>query len=398
MKWPANRITDSSTKSFGMYEKAIPLMMEGIDLIHLEVGMPSFDTPGHIKEATKQALDDGLVHYGDFLGNLNFREALQEKLAKTNGLAVDVDEILVTTGLTHCAYIVGMAALDPGDEVIVLEPYYPQHINKIELPGAKVVCVPLDRDNGFRLDADAIEAAITDNTRMIVLVNPTNPTGRVFTRAELEGLAEVAIRHDLLVMSDEVYEQIVYDGHRHISIATLPGMRERTMTMFAFTKGYAMDGWRLGYLVADRSYMDALSKISKNDASHANVFIQEGGRVAVSGSQECVREMVAEDERRRDLVVSRLNMMPNITCPVPEASIYAFPDISGWDIPAQQFAEEILDHTRVVVEAGTFYGPAGEGNLRVCFGAESYERIEEAMNRLEEYLSEKSQSLIKTAS
>ena len=397
MKWPANRISESSRKSFGMYEKAIPLMEQGIDVIHLEVGMPSFDTPAHIKEATKQALDDGLVHYGDFLGNLNFREALQRKLAEVNNIEVGTDEILVTTGLTHCAYIVGMAALDPGDEVIVLEPYYPQHINKVELPGGKVVTVALDRENNFRLDAEAIENAITPDTRMIALVNPTNPTGRVFTRDELEGLADVAIRHDLLVMSDEVYEQIVYDGHRHISIATLPGMRERTFTMFAFTKGYAMDGWRLGYLVADRKYMDALSKISKNDASHANVFIQEGGRVAVSDSQDCVREMVAEDKRRRDLVVTRLNAMPNISCPVPEASIYAFPDISAWGIPAQELAEEILEHTRVVVEAGTFYGQGGEGNLRVCFGAESYERIEEAMDRLEEYFINIQKSEIKTA-
>jgi aspartate aminotransferase len=146
-----------------------------------------------------------------------------------------------------------------------------------------------------------------------------------------------------------------------------------------------MDGWRLGYLVADKKFMDALSKISKNDAAHANVFIQEGGRVAVSGPQECVREMVAEDKRRRDLVVTRMNAMPNTTCAVPEASIYAFPDISAWGIPAQKMAEDILEHTRVVVEAGTFYGASGEGNLRVCFGAESYERIEEAMDRIEEY-------------
>ena len=396
MKWPADRITESSTKSFGMYDKAIPLAKEGVDLIRLEVGVPSFDTPEHIKEATKKALDDGLVHYGDFLGNRNFRETLQHKLASVNNMEVELDEILVTTGLTHCAYIVGMAALDPGDEVILLEPYYPQHINKIELPGGKVVTVALDRENNFRLDPAAIERAITPNTRMIVLVNPTNPTGRVFTRGELEGLADVAIRNDLLVMSDEVYEQIIYDDHRHTSIASLPGMRERTFTMFAFTKGYAMDGWRLGYLVADCKFMDALLKISMNDASHTNVFIQEGGRVAVSESQECVREMVAEDKLRRDLVVKRMNAMPNTTCAVPEASIYAFPDISAWGIPAQQLAEEILEQTRVVVEAGSFYGAGGEGNIRVCFGSESYERIEEAMDRIEEYFRKKVKQEIKT--
>jgi len=370
-----------------MYEKALPMMQAGIDVIHLEVGMPSFDTPEHIKVATKQALDDGLVHYGDFAGNLNFREALVDKLKNQNALSVSPDEILITNGLTHASYATCMAALDPGDEVIVLEPYYPQHINKVELAGGKLVPVPLDKENGFRLDAEAVAAAISDRTRMIALVNPANPTGRVFSREELESLAEVCIRHDLLVMSDEVYEQIVYDAHQHISIASLPGMFERTISMFAFTKAYAMDGWRLGYAVAPKAMMPALLKITMNDVAHVNVFIQEGGRAAVVGPQNCVTEMVSEDCRRRDLIYGRMNNMPMVNCALPEGTIYAFPDISALGLPSAEVAERILLQSHVVTEAGSFYGPAGEGHLRICFGAEPYERLEEAMSRLDDFFS-----------
>lgn len=389
MKWPADRIVQSSEKSFGMYEEALPLMAQGVDVIHLEVGMPSFDTPAHIKEACKAALDGGMVHYGDFLGNEPFRRALAEKLATRNGIEAAPNEILVTSGLTHGAYISCMAALDPGDEVILLSPYYPQHINKIELACGVVVTAPLDRSRDFALDGAAIRERLSSRTRMIILVNPANPTGRVYTREELQELADIAIEHDLLVMSDEVYEQIVFDGARHISVASLPGMWERTITHFAFTKAYAMDGWRMGYAVAPKRFIDAMLKISKNDIAHVNVFIQEGGRAAVSGSQDAVAEMVLEDCRRRDLVVERMNAMPGVRCPAPEGSIYAFPDISGtgWDDAA--LARALLKETSVCVEEGSFYGRAGVGHLRVCFGAEPYERLEEAMNRMHTFFAER---------
>jgi len=386
MKWPADRIVQSSEKSFGMYEEALPLMAQGVDVIHLEVGMPSFDTPAHIKEACKAALDSGMVHYGDFLGNEPFRRTLTAKLASRNGIEAAPNEVLVTSGLTHGAYITCMAALDPGDEVMLLSPYYPQHVNKIELAGGVVVTAPLDRSRDFALEGAAIRERLTRRTRMIVLVNPANPTGRVYTREELQELANVAIEHDLLVMSDEVYEQIVFDGARHISIASLPGMWERTITHFAFTKAYAMDGWRMGYAVARKPFIDAMLKISKNDIAHVNVFIQEGGRAAVSGSQEAVEEMVREDRRRRDLVVERMNAMPGVRCPAPEGSIYAFADITGtgWDDAA--LARALLKETSVCVEEGSFYGQAGAGHLRICFGAEPYERIEEAMDRMHAFL------------
>lgn len=382
MKWPADRIAKSSKKSFGMYDQAVELMARGKDLIHLEVGSPSFDTPAHIKEAAKKALDDGIVHYGEFPGTLRLREALAAKVGSYNGIDATADEILITNGLSHGANAAIMAGIDQGDEVILLEPYYPQHINKVEMAGGRVVMVPLDKDDNYRIRPDWIEDRLTARSRMIVLINPANPTGRVYTLEELRGLAELAVRHDLLVLSDEVYDQILYDGHRHTSIATLPGMKERTITLFAFTKVYAMDGWRLGYAVCDRKFMPALLKVTMNDITHVNVFAQEGAIAAITGPQDCLREMHEEDARKRGLVCQRLNQMPGITCPEPEGTIYAFPDVSALGLPSQRLATEILNETLVVVEAGSFYGPAGEGHLRICFGAESYDRVEEAMDRL----------------
>ncbi len=386
MRWPAKRITESSAKNFGMYERALPLAERGVDLIHLEVGRPSFDTPAHIKEAAKEALDQGIVHYGEFAGTASFREALAEKLSAGNGITVGPSGILVTNGLTHAAYVSCMAALDPGDEVVVPEPFYPQHINKIELAGGRVVTAALDASDGFRIDPQAIRDAITPRTRMLALVNPVNPTGRVYSRQELEALAALAIEHDLIVMSDEVYELIVFDDNRHISIASLPGMQERTITQFAFTKAYAMDGWRLGYLAAPEFMLPALTKISVSDVAHVNVFVQEAGRVATTASQDCVRDMVAEDCRRRDLVCERMNAMPGVTCAVPEGTIYAFPDVSVHG-DSEAIALAILEATGVVTEAGVFYGAAGEGHLRICFGAEPYERVAEAMDRLDHFFS-----------
>ncbi|HRX40503.1 MAG TPA: pyridoxal phosphate-dependent aminotransferase [Parvularculaceae bacterium] len=388
MKWPSDRISKSSPKSFGMYEKARKLMDQGIDVIHLEVGMPSFDTPQHIKDGAIAALQGGLVHYGDFAGNAGLRRAIVKRLADHNAVNFSENEIVVTNGLTHASYAVMMAAIDPGDEVILLEPYYPQHVNKIELAGGKVVFAPLDKARNFAIDPQAIEARITPKTKMICLVNPANPTGRVYSRDELQSLADIAIRHDLLVLSDEVYEQIVYDGAEHISIASLPGMRERTFSLFAFTKAYAMDGWRIGYIAADARYMPAILKITMNDVAHVNVFIQEGARAALEGPQDVIREMLDDDKRRRDLVVSRMNQMSGVTCATPEGTIYAYPDISATGKSSAKVAEEILEQCHVVTEAGSFYGAAGDGHLRICFGAEPYERIEEALNRMARYFAD----------
>ena len=385
MKWPAQRLTSGSKKSFGMYDEAAKLDAQGVDLIHLEFGRPHADTPDHIKQATKAALDAGIVHYGDFRGTLSFRQALVKKLRDFNKLDYGLDEVLVTNGLTHASFVAFMAAIDPSDEVILLDPYYPQHIGKTELAGGKVVIAGLDKANDFAISKEKIAEKITHRTRMIVLINPANPTGRVYTHEELQHVADLAIEHDLLVLSDEVYEYITYDNAQHISIASLPGMRERTITCFAFTKAYSMDGWRVGYVTADAKLMPAILTIAMTDVTHVNVFVQEGARAAVEGPQDAMLAMVEADRRKRDIVVQALNQMPGVTCATPEATIYAFPDISGTGRSSQDIAMAILKEAHVVVEAGSFYGPAGEGHLRVCFGSESEARVTEAMQRLSRF-------------
>jgi len=385
MKWPSDRIARCSPKSFGMYEKAAKLETSGRKLIHLAVGRPDFDTPQHIKNATKKALDDGVVHYGEFAGNRDLREAIARRLEAHNCIKASPSEILVTNGLTHAAFAVFSAAIDPGDEVILLEPYYPQHIGKIELAGGKVITAPLDARNGYRIDPDAIESRITARTRMITLVNPSNPTGRVFSREELQALADLAIKYDLLIASDEVYDLITYDNHQHVSIASLPGMWERTFSMFALTKAYAMDGWRIGYVACSSKFMPALLQITANDVTHVNVFIQHGALAAIAGPQESFAAMLAEDDRRRRMVCDRFNAIDGIVCPRPQGTIYAFPDVRAFNKSSAQLANELLDETGIVTENGEFYGAAGEGHLRVCFGSEPYEVLEEAMNRIEDF-------------
>lgn len=376
----ARRIIQTSAKDFGMFARAYG---RPGDLIHLELGRPIEDTPTHIKEATIKALRAGHVHYSDLQGLPELRAALADKMTRENGTDYAAGEIIVTNGLTQASYAAIMALLDEGDEAILLAPYYPQHIGKIELAGAKAVIAPLDAANNFAIRRDLIEAHITPRTRMIVLINPCNPTGRVYTRAELQILADLAIEHDLTVVSDEVYERITYDGAEHVSVASLPGMRARTITMFAFTKAYAMDGWRLGWLAADESMIGALMKITTNEVTHVNTFIQHGALAAVTGPAEALEELVAGDLARRDLAVRRLNQMPGVICPAPQGTIYAFADIRATGLPAQRVAERLLDESGVVVEAGSFYGDAGEGHLRICFGSVSEARLNEAMDRMQ---------------
>ncbi|WP_370868946.1 pyridoxal phosphate-dependent aminotransferase [Ectorhizobium quercum] len=368
-----------------MYARAAALHDTGRDLIHMELGSPHADTPNGIKQATIRALLAGDVHYSHFQGIPKLRKALAEKLSARNGLDYTPDEIVVTNGLTHASFAAFMALLDPGDEVILLEPYYPQHVGKIELAGAKPVFARLDAANRFSINPALIEEKITPKTKMIALINPCNPTGRVYSREELQGLADLAIKHDLLIASDEVYEEILFDNAKHISIASLPGMRERTISMFAFTKSFAMDGWRIGYLTAPSNLIEGILKITTNDVTHVNTFIQEGAYAAVTGPSDVLHDLVEEDRIKRDIVVSRLNQMPGVTCDWPEGTIYAFPNVAALGIPAQSLAETILDKADVVVEAGSFYGSTGEGHLRVCFGSQSTERVTEAMNRLQRF-------------
>lgn len=375
----AVRITSSAPKNYGMYAKAARLGNR--DLIHLELGQPAHDTPEHIKAATIAALTDGQVHYSELPGLGRLRAAIADKLRTFNGIAATADDVLVTNGLTHGSFAAFFAILDPGDEVILLDPHYPQHAGKIELAGGRVVSVPLDTERGFSIRADWIEAKITPRTKAIVLVNPSNPTGRVYSRDELAALAGVAIRHDLIVVSDEVYEYNVYEG-RHISIASLPDMAERTVSLYAFTKSHAMDGWRVGYATAAPDILGAMLKVTANDVTHVNTFVQHGALAAITGAPAVLRDMLTDERAKRDFLVEALNRMPGVVCPRPQGTIYAFPDIRRTGLDSQTLADRLLEQAGVVVESGAFYGAQGEGYLRICFGSQTLPVIEAAVGRL----------------
>ena len=385
MSFLAKRITGGTKKSYGMFAKAAALEGPGRDLIHMELGSPHADTPLPIKQAAIDSLLAGHVHYSHFQGLPSLRQALARRLRERNLLDVAPEHIVVTNGLTHASFAAFMTVVDPGDEVILLEPYYPQHLGKIELAGGIPVFAPLDAAQNFAINPDLIEPKITPKTKAIALVNPCNPTGRVYSRAELEALATLAIRHNLVVISDEVYEEILFDKAQHVSIGSLPGMAERTISMFAFTKSFAMDGWRVGYLAAPADLIPGILKITTSDVTHVNTFIQAGALAAVSGPPDILEALVEEDRVKRDIVVTRLNQMAGVACAWPEGTIYAFPDIRSTGYTAQALAELILEKTDVVVEAGSFYGAAGEGHLRVCFGSQPVERISEAMDRLQRF-------------
>lgn len=385
MSFLARRITGGTKKSYGMFARAAALSASGRDLIHMELGSPHADTPLPVKQAAIDALLRGDVHYSHFQGLPALRDALSLRLKEKNGLDMPPEQIVVTNGLTHASFAAFMTVVDPGDEVILLAPYYPQHLGKIELAGGVPVFANLDASRNFSIDPALIEAKITSKTKAIAIVNPCNPTGRVYRRDELEALAALAIRHDLVVISDEVYEDILFDKAEHISIASLPGMENRTISMFAFTKSFAMDGWRIGYLAAPADLIGGILKITTSDVTHVNTFIQAGALAAVTGPREILDALVEEDRVKRDIVVTRLNQMAGVTCEWPEGTIYAFPNIRATGMSAQALAERILDEADVVVEAGSFYGGAGEGHLRVCFGSQSVARIEEAMDRLQRF-------------
>jgi aspartate aminotransferase len=377
----------ASPKGFGMYEVASQLVSKGIDVIRLDVGRPHSDTPNHIKEATIRAIRDGFVHYDHLSGLGELREALSIKLKRDNDIEANPDtDILVTIGLTQAAFAAITATVREEDEVLLFEPGYAPHVDKVKFAKAKTVFIPLLGSEGYTLRSERIAKKITSRTKAIIWNDPQNPTGRVFGEDELRDLSEIAIKHDLTVLSDEAYEYNVYDGRKHITLASLPGMMNRTISMFTFSKAYAMDGWRLGYAVASKELIEKMKSITLLTSTHPSVFIQKGAVAAVLGSKKCVVDMVGEDQRRRDLVVRRLKEIPGVTCLEPEGSIYVFPNVVNIEKSSSKLSEYLLREGHVAVNPGIEYGKDGEGHIRICFGAETYERLEEGIERIEKAL------------
>ncbi|MGQ9666357.1 MAG: pyridoxal phosphate-dependent aminotransferase [Anaerolineae bacterium] len=387
MKLGAERlqqVAESATLAFS--ERARLMAQQGINVIDLAGGDPDFTTPAHIIEAAFTAAQKGATHYVSSRGIPAFLQAISDHYAAEQGLRYDPKaEILVTTGGKMALYLAILATVDRGDAVLVPEPAWVSYVPMVQLVDGVPVEVPLDAEDNFRLTREALEEKISPRTRALLINSPANPTGRVLTRQELEAAAEVALRHDLLVISDEIYYKLLYDGHQHISIATLPGMRERTIIVNGLSKTYAMTGWRLGFALAPKPIMSQMVKVQSHTISCAAAFAQHAGAVALTGPQDCVREMVDIYAQRRRLIVDGLNSLPGIRCAAPEGAFYAFPDISGTGMTSLEFCERMLEEAHVVMTPGSAFGPSGEGYVRLSF-ANATEKLAETVERLRSVL------------
>ena len=378
-----------STRAKGIYPSKIREVMDktkylknqGIEVIEFSIGRPDFDTPKHIKEATKIALDKGLVHYTTSAGTLELREAIIYRLKEDSQLIFEPDEIIVTVGAAEANYIATQTILNPGDEVLIPEPMYVYYSGWSFLGGATTVNFPLDL---LLKQPEDLERYITEKTKLIILTSPHNPTGKVISRQSLEKIADLAKKYNFLVISDEIYNQLIYDNVECISIAKFEGMKERTLTIGSLSKTYAMDGWRVGYLIAPKPLIEEALKIHQHILSCPNTFVQEGARVALSSSQECVGKMVHEFDRRRKLMMSYLDDL-ELPYDQPKGAFYIFPSIKKFGLSSEEFCNYLLAEARVAVIPGDAFGQLGEGHIRFAYTT-SYENIEKGMEKVKSAL------------
>ena len=367
-------------------DRARALKAEGIDVIDLGGGDPDFITSEHVRRAAFEAMERGETHYVASPGIPALRRAIADKLRADNGVEVDANGgIIVTPGGKQALFEAALALIEPGVDVLVLEPAWVSYVPMVELAGGRGVHVGLDPDDGFRVTADALNAAITPATRVLVVNSPNNPTGRVFDQAELDAIVDIAAAHDLLVFSDEIYEKILYDGHQHVSIAALPGMADRTLTFNGFSKAYAMTGWRLGYVAGPKPYIEQIEKVHGHSATCATSFAQTGGVAALTGPQASIHDMVAAWDRRRRVVADGLNGVKGIRCPLVEGAFYAFPDARDTGLSSMDLADLLLREAHVAVTPGIAFGDAGEGHLRMSF-ATSDDLLRRAVERIGDVL------------
>jgi aspartate/methionine/tyrosine aminotransferase len=371
--------------AFEVLARARALERQGREVIHLEIGEPDFDTPAHIKEAAKRALDAGATHYGPSAGLPELREAIAKDVSATRGILVSSEEVVVTPGAKPIMFFVIVALVNPGDEVIYPNPGFPIYESVINFVGGVPVPIPLLEESGFGFDLERFERSVSRNTRLIILNSPQNPTGGVLSRAEIERIAEVARRFRIPILSDEIYKSFLYEGE-FTSIASLPGMKEQTIILDGFSKAYAMTGWRLGYGVMPAALAEHLTRLMVNSASCTATFVQWAGIAALQGDQGPVRRMVAEFKRRRDLIVSGLNALPGVSCAMPRGAFYAFPNVTALRRPSADIADLLLNEAGVAVLSGSSFGRYGEGCLRLSY-ANSEENLRKALERMGPVLS-----------
>ena len=371
--------------AFETLAKAKELERQGKSIVHLEIGEPDFDTPEHIRDAAKQALDDGFTHYGASAGQIELREAIAKHQTERQGYDVSADSVIVTPGGKPVMFFTIMALVEQGVEVIYPNPGFPIYESMINYMGGIAVPMQLNEESGYNADIDNLRSLITPRTKLIIINSPNNPCGSVIPESDQEKIAEMAGENDLVVLADEIYKDMYYGDQEHVSITQFPGMRERTVILDGFSKSYAMTGWRLGYGVFPDFLVEPVTRLMTNSVSCTSVFSQMAAIAALEGPQDSVAAMMEEFTKRRDLVVEGLNSLPGITCPVPKGAFYAFPNIRGTGMSSQEFANKALYEAGVALLAGTAFGAFGDGYIRISF-ANSQENLLEAIERLRKIL------------
>jgi aspartate/methionine/tyrosine aminotransferase len=366
--------------AYAVLAQAQALEAQGREIIHLEIGQPDFDTYPHIAQAGIEAISTGKTRYNPPSGVAALREALAEDAGRRRGVQFKAEQVIVAPGTKPLILLPMMALLEPGDEVIYPDPGFPSYAAAIGLVGAIPVPVPLDEGQGYDLDLPAFEAALSERTRMVLLNSPSNPTGGVHPLETLAHVAEAARRHDLVILSDEIYSQLVYEGQAP-SIVSLPGMAERTIIADGFSKTYAMTGWRLGYGLMPEPLAARMDLLLTHSVGCTATFTQYAGLEAIIGPQENVKAVVDQFRQRRDLIVSGLNAIPGVRCPTPQGAFYAFPNIEAFGRSSDELADHLLEEAGVAVLPGTAFGRNGEGYLRLSY-ANSLENIERALERM----------------
>jgi len=385
----ARRMDSIGTETaFEAAARARALEATGRSVIHLEIGEPDFDTPANVRAAAKKALDEGTTHYPPFAGIADLRAAIAEDSTARKGFAVDPTQVFVTVGGKGVMVYAILALVDPADEVIVPDPGYPIYASITRFVGGTPVPIPIRMENEFRLDVDELASLITPKTKLLVINSPANPTGGVLTPNDIERIAELALRHDLIVLADEIYARILYDGAVHLSIASLPGMAERTIVLDGFSKTYAMTGWRLGYAIVPPALIKAYGTLIINTISGATAFAQVGAIEALRGPQDPIDAMVAEFRARRDLVVDGLNEIQGVRCLKPQGAFYVFPEISATGLTGAELADRLLHDAGVCVLAGTAFGGLGTNHIRISY-ANSRENLSEALRRIDAFVRER---------
>ena len=375
-------VTPSITLAIAAKAKA--MKAEGIEVCNFSAGEPDFDTPEHIKAATKLALDQGKTRYGPSAGEPKLREAIARKLKTENNLDYKAENVIVTNGGKHSLFNLMMALIESGDEVIIPAPYWLSYPEMVKLAGGVPVIVQTDASTAYKITADQLARAITPNTKLFVLNSPSNPTGVVYTPAEIKALAEVVVERDILVVSDEIYEKILYDGAEHLSIGSLGAeIFERTIISSGFAKAYSMTGWRLGYLAGEASLIKAVSTIQGHSTSNVCTFAQYGAIAALESPQDCVEQMRQAFAERRQVMLESLNAIPGITCAPPDGAFYMFVNISKTGLTSLEFCDALLETQQVATIPGIAFG--ADDHVRLSY-ATDMTSIKKGMDRLDKFV------------